>query len=108
VLSHDILAKFKNLKDSLLSTAILCQNLLGKTTIAEFKSLIQFILESKSLDLKMKVKTLLPSEESKKVNFTQYYNILNDSEIHSLVLRFVVESIIHDEKSIVNNWNLID
>jgi hypothetical protein len=108
VLSHDVLVKFKALKESLLHSVILCKNLLGKETISEYHQILAQIFESKSIDLKLKVKTLIPQNDFKKVGFGKYYETINEGETHSLILRFIIETIVSDEKAIINNWNLIE
>jgi hypothetical protein len=60
VLSHDVLVKFKAMKESLIHSVILCQNLLGRDTISEYHHILAQIIESKSIDLKLMVKTLIP------------------------------------------------
>jgi hypothetical protein len=108
VLSADVLAKFKTLKSSLLSTVILCQNILGKVSLSEMASLVSLILQSKSIDMKLKMKVLIPGADFKKVNFNQYYQSLNENEIHNLIMKFIVESVIHDESQISHSWTVID
>ena len=91
-----------------MSSALLCQNILGKNTLSDYKSVLQFILESNSIDQKLKVKTLIPDQEFKKVNFTNYYQVINDEDIHSIILKFIIQHVILDEKQIEHNWGLID
>lgn len=44
----------------------------------------------------------------KKIKYASYYKTLNDSEIHSSIVTFIISSIIQDESQISHTWSLID
>lgn len=44
----------------------------------------------------------------KKINFRNYYQVLNQKSAHDIVIDFILNHIIADETNIHRNWTLVD
>ena len=106
VLTHEILVKFKALKENLLKSVILSFNLAGLDSSDSLPSFVKDILTSKSLDSFLKSKLLLPAGDFKnKLTFTQYYKSLNEQvSSHTLIMEYLTQFILGDDKTISYNW----
>ncbi len=65
---------------------------------------MQEILTSKSLDIHLKTKVLNPDGDFKKIKFDKYYKGINESDSHTLIIEYLANQILADEKLISNNW----
>lgn len=70
VLSADVLAKFKTIKDNILKAVILNQNLSSARDQPDFKAFLSQSLQSATLDMTLKAKLLLPESGMPKIKFT--------------------------------------
>lgn len=84
---------------------ILSYNLDSSQSLPSF---VQEILTSKTLDIPLKTKVLTPDGDFKKIKFDKYYRGINESASHSLIIDYLTNQIVSDEKLISNNWQLID
>jgi hypothetical protein len=107
VLSPEVLAKFKTVKELLLKGILLSQNLLTLPEGIElFKAFADQTLKSSSIDITLKTRLIYPSSlsEFRKLKFTNYFGTLNKEDIHTLLFDFVVMGIINNPESIQHNW----
>jgi hypothetical protein len=108
VLTPEILAKFKALKENLLKSVILSFNLEKVDSSQSLPSFVQEILNSKTLEIQLKTKVLMPDSDFKKLKFGKYYKGINEPSSHSLILNYITVQILGEEKVISHYWSLID
>jgi hypothetical protein len=89
VLTPEILAKFKALKENLLKSVILSFNLEGVDSSQSLPSFVQEILNSKTLEIQLKTKVLMPDSDFKKLKFGKYYKGINEPSSHTLILDYI-------------------